>query len=340
MTNKEPVFTLVSLVAFAIVYHYVYQYIHENYFGKDVPQDCPGSDSNLAGKASQCQGCPNQNKCASGEAQKEAEKLQGNVSKSLELVKKVILVMSGKGGVGKSTISTQLAYALEAKGCQVGLLDIDITGPSIPGMTGTVDCEVFESGLGWTPVYANGISLLSVGHLLKDPKSSIVWRGPKKDSLIRQFLTGVCWDALDVLVIDCPPGSSDEHISICNYLREKEPMAIIVTTPQKRAVDDVYRSCHFWFVFFLLEDAFSAMANVKIIALVENMTNSVFDSKSNHCQELCKEFKITNRLEIPMDAKVRFVVITSIQMTTAGEEGVPLSNFEPMQALVKIVMDL
>ncbi|GFE55505.1 cytosolic fe-s cluster assembly factor nubp1 [Babesia ovis] len=297
------------------VYHFVYQYFANRAGEKDdgVPEDCPGVDSNEAGKKDTCQGCPNQTKCASGELKLERDKLITTVSTKLSQVQTVVLVMSGKGGVGKSTISTQLAYMLSTNH-NVGLLDIDLTGPSVPGMTNTESAEVFESAQGWTPVYVSDkLSVLSIGHLLRESKQSIIWRGPKKDSLIKQFLMGVDWGHLDYLVIDCPPGSSDEHITICNLLQEKKPVVVLVTTPQKRCVDDVHRSA-----------SFCQTANLPIVALVENMTQSVFDS-ANHdnTQDLCKQFGITNVLKLEMQPEI----------VAAGEEGRPLTNIECLRPL-------
>lgn len=139
--------------------------------------------------------------------------LQENpVTKRLEFVKNVIIVLSGKGGVGKSSVSTQLALNLYASTptARVGILDVDLTGPSIPRMLGVDGHGVHQSSDGWVPVYADGpearLACMSVGFLLKNKGDSVVWRGPKKNGMIRQFLTDVRWGELDYLVIDTPPG--------------------------------------------------------------------------------------------------------------------------------------
>ena len=135
------------------------------------------------------------------------------VTRRLQSVKNIILVLSGKGGVGKSSISTQLALKLYASSpnARVGILDVDLTGPSIPRMFGIDDQGVHQSSNGWVPVYADGtaarLACMSVGFLLKNKNDSVVWRGPKKNGMIRQFLSDVRWGDLDYLVIDTPPGS-------------------------------------------------------------------------------------------------------------------------------------
>lgn len=134
------------------------------------------------------------------------------VTKRLATVKHIILVLSGKGGVGKSSVSTQLALNLYASSptARVGILDVDLTGPSIPRMLGVDGHGVHQSTNGWVPVYADGaaarLACMSVGFLLKKKGDSVVWRGPKKNGMIRQFLSDVRWGELDYLVIDTPPG--------------------------------------------------------------------------------------------------------------------------------------
>lgn len=135
------------------------------------------------------------------------------VTRRLQNVKHVILVLAGKGGVGKSSVSTQLALSLynSSPTARVGILDVDLTGPSIPRMFGVDNHGVHQSSNGWVPVYVDGpsarLACMSVGFLLKNKGDSVVWRGPKKNGMIRQFLSDVRWGDLDYLVIDTPPGS-------------------------------------------------------------------------------------------------------------------------------------
>merc|ERR1711939_233571 len=161
-----------------------------------------------------------------------AETLQQRMS----AIKHKILVLSGKGGVGKSTLATQLAQLLVAEGQTVGLLDIDICGPSVPLLLGLEDREVLQCSEGWVPVFADAekrLAVMSIAFLLKGRDDAVIFRGPKKTAMIRQFLQDVYWGSLDYLIVDSPPGTSDEHISMLESLRDCEPDgAVLVTTPQ------------------------------------------------------------------------------------------------------------
>lgn len=203
------------------------------------------------------------------------------VPKSLSQVKHVILILSGKGGVGKSSVTTQTALTLALKGYNVGVLDIDLTGPSLPRMFGVESRQVHQSRQGWVPVsvYNNvgdksrgNLSLMSLGFLLGNRENSVVWRGPKKTAMIRQFLKDVVWNGgnentpLDYLLIDTPPGTSDEHIAIAEELRWAQPLdgAIIVTTPQQVATADVRKEINF-----------CHKVNFNILGIVENMSGFI-----------------------------------------------------------------
>jgi Mrp family chromosome partitioning ATPase len=136
-----------------------------------------------------------------------------DVATRLEKVRHIVIVLSGKGGVGKSSVSVQLALNLYASkpDARVGILDIDLTGPSVPRMLRLDGQGVHQSTDGWAPVFSDGtemrLTCMSVGFLLKNKGDSVVWRGPKKNAMIRQFLTKVSWGALDYLIIDTPPGA-------------------------------------------------------------------------------------------------------------------------------------
>ena len=194
---------------------------------------------------------------------------------ALTNVSHVILVLSGKGGVGKSTVSTQLAQSLSSRGYSVGLLDVDICGPSIPRMCGVVGQTVHQSQQGWEPVYANpNLAVMSISFLLEEGDAAVVWRGPRKNGLIKQFLTETDWGVggLDYLIIDTPPGTSDEHISIVQYLNDARPMmtngngsgasgAIVVTTPEEVSMADVRKELNF-----------CKKTSVPVLGIVENMS--------------------------------------------------------------------
>ncbi|XP_052614618.1 cytosolic Fe-S cluster assembly factor NUBP2 isoform X2 [Peromyscus californicus insignis] len=180
-------------------------------------------------------------------------------------VRNIILVLSGKGGVGKSTISTELALALRHQGKKVGILDVDLCGPSIPHMLRAQGKAVHQCDSGWVPVFVDqeqSISLMSVGFLLENPDEAVVWRGPKKHALIKQFVSDVAWGELDYLVVDTPPGTSDEHMATVEALRPYRPLgALVVTTPQAVSVGDVRR-----------ELTFCKKTGLQVIGVIENMS--------------------------------------------------------------------
>lgn len=155
-------------------------------------------------------------------------------------VRNIILVMSGKGGVGKSTVATNLTLALSRSGARVGLLDADMYGPSIPTMFGVMGRPVSSDGQKFLPPERFGVKLMSIGFLLEDAKSAVVWRGPMLQGALLQFLKDVDWGTLDYLVLDLPPGTGDIALTISQKLRSTG--AVIVTTPQEVALQDVYKS--------------------------------------------------------------------------------------------------
>src|SRR5687768_956100 len=154
-------------------------------------------------------------------------------------VKNVVLVMSGKGGVGKSTVAANLALAISRMGYRVGLLDADMYGPSVPTMFG-ITGKPMSDGSRIRPLERFGIKLMSIGFLLDDPKSAIVWRGPMLHGALVQFLKDVDWGDLDFLLLDLPPGTGDVALTLSQKLQTNG--AVIVTTPQEVALMDVYKS--------------------------------------------------------------------------------------------------
>ncbi|KAF9587718.1 hypothetical protein IFM89_004695 [Coptis chinensis] len=234
--------------------------------GNEIPEDanehCPGPQSESAGKSDSCEGCPNQNVCAT--APKGPDPALVEIAERMATVKHKILVLSGKGGVGKSTFSAQLSFALAGvMDYQVGLLDIDICGPSIPKMLGLEGQEVHRSNLGLSLAYVeDNLGVMSIGFMLENADDPVIWRGPKKDGLIKQFLKDVFWGELDYLVVDAPPGTSDEHITIVQLLQATGiDGAIIVTTPQQVSLIDVRKEINF-----------CKKVGVPVLGVVENMS--------------------------------------------------------------------
>ncbi|KAL7478722.1 hypothetical protein ACHAW6_004478 [Cyclotella cf. meneghiniana] len=243
-------------------------------------EGCVGPTSANAGKSSACAGCPNQAACSSGTfssptALAAREKERSELQCALSNVSHVVLVLSGKGGVGKSTVSTQISQTLSSRGYSVGLLDLDICGPSVPRMAGVLQRTVHQSQSGWEPVYANpNLGIMSISFLLEESDAAVVWRGPRKNGLIKQFLVETDWGVggLDYLIVDTPPGTSDEHISIVQYLNDARPMlsaegtsgasgAIVVTTPEEVSMADVRKELNF-----------CKKTKVPVLGVVENMS--------------------------------------------------------------------
>jgi ATP-binding protein involved in chromosome partitioning len=171
-------------------------------------------------------------------------------------VKNVILVMSGKGGVGKSTVATNLALAMKALGLKVGLLDADIYGPSIPTMLG-ISGQPMSDGKRIQPLERFGVKLMSIGFLLEDSKSAVVWRGPMLHGALLQFLKDVDWGDLDFLLLDLPPGTGDIALTLSQRVRSNG--SVIVTTPQEVALQDVYKSV-----------SMNQKVGIPIVGVVEN----------------------------------------------------------------------
>jgi Mrp family chromosome partitioning ATPase len=180
--------------------------------------------------------------------------------------RRTIMVMSGKGGVGKSTVSVNLAVSLAAKGFRVGLVDVDVHGPSIPTMLNLPNVTVMQAADGIQPVILGdlyNLEVMSLGFMLHNPDDPVVWRGPLKNSLISQFLNDVAWGPLDYLIIDCPPGTGDEPLSVAQQLKSQAE-AVLVTTPQQVSTVDVARSINF-----------CHQMDLPVLGIVENMSGFV-----------------------------------------------------------------
>jgi len=236
---------------------------------------------------------------------------------SLEGVKSTILVLSGKGGVGKSTVTTQLALTAQKNGLKDGVLDIDLCGTSITRMLGVQGFEVHQHDQGWLPVYTDNsksLGVMSIGFLLSNQDDPVVWRGPKKNAMIRQFLTDVTWGDLDLLVIDTPPGTSDEHIAVMEALKGvKVDGAVLVTTPQAVAVGDVRR-----------ELTFCKKTNLKVLGIIENMSGYVCPN----CSECTNIFSSGGGKALAEHAKVPFLGSVPIEpaLAQAAESGQDYSS--------------
>jgi Mrp family chromosome partitioning ATPase len=181
-------------------------------------------------------------------------------ARALSSVRNKLLVMSGKGGVGKTSTSVNIAIALARKGHKVGLLDVDLHGPDIPKMLGLEgSMEISQDRKLQPKQFSENLCAVSIESLLPDRDEAVIWRGPVKFNAIRQFIEEVEWGALDYLIVDAPPGTGDEPLTIAQLI--KDAKAIIVTTPQEVALADVRKSI-----------SFCRRVNLDIFGLVENMS--------------------------------------------------------------------
>lgn len=172
---------------------------------------------------------------------------------------KVILVMSGKGGVGKSTVAVNLARAMARSGVATGLLDADVHGPSLSKLTGSEQSQVFSENGKLTPVRAEkNLSVLSTAHFLKDPDAPVIWRGPMKHGFLQQMAVDVDWSMVEVLIVDCPPGTGDELLSLTQVFHPVG--AVVVSTPQSMALLDARKAIQF-----------CVQTEVPVLGLIENM---------------------------------------------------------------------
>jgi len=231
----------------------------------------------------------------------ELKRLELLVAQNMEKISAKILVLSNKGGVGKSFIAVNLAVGLSKKGAKVGLLDADIHGPSTAKMLGFENQKISVSENGFQPYPVNSnLSAISMASFLEDPDMPVIWRGPMKMSALRQFLAEVNWGELDYLVIDSPPGTGDEPLSVIQLIGDLTG-AIIVTTPQDIALLDS-RKC----VNFLRK------LSVPVLGIVENMSgficphcgNKIDLFKSGGGEKSAKEFEIPFLGKVPFDPKI------------------------------------
>ncbi len=211
---------------------------------------------------------------------------------------KKILVMSGKGGVGKSTVAVNLAFALVKKDYKVGLLDADIHGPSIPKLLGIDKVNLEVEGDKLKPVEIDGVKVISIGFFLPSKDTPVVWRGPMKHKFLEQITRDVNWGDIDFLIIDCPPGTGDEVISISQLLNPE--IAIIVTTPQTVALEDVAKALNL-----------AKKGNMKTF-VIENMSgfrcphcgNVIYIFGKGGGENLAKKYDVKFLGSIPLDEKV------------------------------------
>ncbi len=228
----------------------------------------------------------------------------------MSAIRHKLLVLSGKGGVGKSTIAANLAVSLSQAGKTVGLLDVDVHGPSIPRLMGLQDQRAAVSGRSILPVQVtDNLKVMSIGFMLESAADAVIWRGPLKFKVIQQFLKDVAWGHLDYLVIDSPPGTGDEPLSVAQ-LAGSNAKAIVVTTPQDVAVADVRRCI-----------SFCEKLSLPVAGIVENMSGFVCP----HCGKVTNLFKTGGGEALARETGVPFLGKIPIDpdVVVSGDSGTP-----------------
>ncbi len=243
--------------------------------------------------------------------QKGQDEAKEKIAEIMSDVKHKIMIMSGKGGVGKSTVAANIATALKARGYETGLLDCDMHGPSIPKIVGVRDKDATTDGESMNPIKTDfGLEVISIDPLLPEEDSPVIWRGPLKMKTLQQFLGDVNWGKLDYLIFDLPPGTGDEPLSIAQLIPEPDG-TVIVTTPQEVALQTIRRSVNF-----------AEKIDLPVLGIVENMSGFVCPNCSEEVdifnsgggKELAEELGIPFLGKIPLDSKI----------VESGEEGKPI----------------
>ncbi len=232
---------------------------------------------------------------------------------TLQGIKNMLAVASGKGGVGKSTVAVNLALALQRQGAATGLLDADIYGPSIPIMMGTRERPPGQQGHQLLPVQAHGLKMMSIG-FVAPADAPVIWRGPMVHKIVTEFLRNVAWGELDYLVVDLPPGTGDAQLT----LTQTAPLsgAVVVTTPQDVALEDVVRAMR------MFEEV-----KVPILGIVENMSSFVCP-QCGHREDIFARGggrRAAERFGVPFLGEIP--ILPSIR--SAGDRGLPIVAAEP-----------
>jgi len=248
--------------------------------------------------------------------------IEQKITKNLGKIKHKIFVLSGKGGVGKSTVSANVALKLVEKGYDVGLMDCDIHGPSIPKILGIEDKRPMSTENGIEPVLVSPkLKVMSMGFLLQNKDSPVIWRGPLKMTAIKQFISDFNWGDLDYLIVDLPPGTGDEPLSIAQLIPNSDG-AVIVTTPQDVALLSVRKSINF-----------VKQMNTPVIGIIENMSGFTCP----HCNKTIDIFKKDGGLKTSKDFNIPFLgkIPLDPKIVELGDSGVTFMNKDSTSDTVK-----
>lgn len=257
-----------------------------------------------------CENCIEEDTCSSSQSKCSCQATQNNSTKQqLAKIKHKVAILSGKGGVGKSTVAINLAAALATAGYKVGLMDVDFHGPSIPTLLGLKNVTMQSDGRTIIPIMHNNLKILSIGFFLENESDALIWRGPMKIGVIDQFLYETNWGELDFLIIDLPPGTGDEPLSIGQAFSSQDA-AIVVTTPQEVAIADVRKSINF-----------CNKLGLNILGIIENMSGFVCPK----CHTVTNIFgsdggnKLASTFNLPLLGRIPIDPL----MVTAGDAGRP-----------------
>jgi len=252
-------------------------------------------------QSNKCDACAERGSCQDQSEEKECAALR------MARIKHKLIIASGKGGVGKSTVSVNLAKALQVKGFRVGLLDADITGPDIPKLLGIEECRLMQGLEGIEPADAGQIKVASMALVLSSRDSAVVWRGPMKMAAIKQFIQDVNWGSLDFLIIDLPPGTSDEPLSVLQLIPDLAG-AIIVTTPQEVSLLDSRKAVNM-----------VKSMKLPVLGIVENMSGLICP----HCKETINIFSTGGgrRMAEEMDVPFLGAIPIDSEVSAMGDRG-------------------
>ena len=242
-------------------------------------------------------------------------------------IKHKLIVISGKGGVGKTTVAVNIAAGLAIKGNKVGILDVDIHGPNIAKMLGVEEERLMQSELGIEPVEVfRGLKAVSLAFILEDKDQPIIWRGPLKMTTIKQFLADVNWGDLDYLIVDSPPGTGDEPLSVCQLIGSVNG-AIIVTTPQDVAILDSRKSV-----------LFAKELKVPFIGIIENMSGFICP----HCKKEIELFGKGGGKKAAIDLRVSFLgqIPLESEIVRQSDLGKPFINLNKETSSAKIIDEM
>lgn len=293
-----------------------------------------GSRNNAKGKT--CSSCSDESCQASKKLPSESDEdfqERQKIAERLCRIRHKIVVLSGKGGVGKSTVAVNLAVSLMLSGKRVGLMDVDIHGPSVPTMLGLTGKSIRSENGEILPIEMGGLKVLSIGFFLPSQDEAVIWRGPMKMGAIKQFIRDAAWGDLDFLIVDSPPGTGDEPLSVCQLLGSVDG-AVVVTTPQKVATVDVRKSI-----------SFCRQIGVPVLGIVENMSGFACPK----CGEVTQIFRTGGGSIIALDMGVPFLGSIPIdpRIALACDEGTAFIHqycatptARIMQNIIRPIMDL